>query len=116
MLPRDGRGEFGGIARVENLRAGGLQTRERSSRVSGSASRCEGFVERGAFFAVQHGVVSEVGGRFGLIGGDDVDEGLLGHGLERVIDAALLADGGDGFLADGFAAERAGAVRGIDEA
>ena len=73
-------------------------------------------IECGAFFAVQDGVVGEVGGRFGLIGGDDLDEGVFGHGLERVVGAALLADGGDGFLADGFAAERAGAVRGIDEA
>ena len=76
----------------------------------------EGLIERGSLFAIQDGVVGEVVGGFGLVGGDDLDEGVLGHGLERVVDAALLADGGDGFFADGFAAERAGAVGGIDEA
>ena len=33
MLPVEmGGGEFGGVARVENLRAGGLQTRDRVER------------------------------------------------------------------------------------
>ncbi len=76
----------------------------------------EGLIERGALFAIEDGVVGEVVGGFGLIGGDDLNERVFGHRLERVVDAALFADGGDGFFADGFAAERAGAVGGIDEA
>lgn len=65
----------------------------------------ESFVERGALFAVQNGVVNEIGRGIGLIGGDELDEGLLGHGLKSVVEAALFADGRDGFLADGFAAK-----------
>ncbi len=40
---------------------------------------------------------------------------MLAHGLEGVIQTALLADGGNGFAADGFAAERTRAVSGIDK-
>ena len=76
----------------------------------------ERLVERRTFLAVQHGVVGEVRRRVGLIGGDQIDERRLGHRLQRVVHAPLLADRGDRLLADRLAAQRAGAVRGIDEA
>ena len=76
----------------------------------------EGLVERGPLFAVQHGVVVEVGRGFGLIGGHDLDEGVLAHGLQRVIQTALFAEGGDCFFAERFAAERARAVCRVDQA
>ena len=107
-------GEFGGVARVENLRAGGLQSQNGIERERVQAL-FEGLIERGALFAVEDGVVGEVVGGFGLVGGDDLDEGVFGHGLERVVDATLFTDGGDGFFAEGFAAEGAGAVSGVDE-
>ena len=107
--------KFLGIASVENLRAFGLQGEHGVQRERFQFA-LQRFVECGAFFAVQDGIVDEIGRGFGLVGGDEVDEGLLGHWLEGVIHAALLADGGDRFLADGLAAEGAGAVSGIDEA
>ena len=75
----------------------------------------QGFVECGTLLAVQHGIVKEIGWGIGLVCGDQVDEGLLAHGLERVIQTALLADGGNRFAADRFAAEGARAVSGIDK-
>jgi len=108
-------GEFGGVAGIEDLGALRLELEEgvEGERIHFAG---EGLIERGALLAVEDGVVVEVVGGVGLVGGDDVDELLLGHGLEGVVGAALLAEGGDGFLAEGFAAERAGAVGGVDEA
>lgn len=63
------------------------------------------FLERGSLLAVENRVVNEVGRSFGLVGADEVDKGLAAHGLQSVVEAALLADGGNGGLADGFAAE-----------
>ena len=42
-------------------------------------------VQRRPLLAVQHGVVGEVGGRVGLIGGHQIDERRLGHRLQRVV-------------------------------
>ena len=50
-------------------------------------------VERGPLFAVQHGVIGEVGRGFGLIGGHHLDECFLAHGLQRVIQTALFSQG-----------------------
>ena len=115
----DALSEMGGskflcIARVQNLRACGLQC-ENGFTCQRFHFALQGFVECGTFLAVQHGIVNEIGRSIGLVGGDQVDEGLLAHGLEGVIQTALLADGGNGFTADGFAAEGARAVSGIDK-
>jgi hypothetical protein len=45
-----------------------------------------------------------------------VDEFVLAHGLKGIVRAALFAEGGDGFFADGPAAKRTRAVSGIDKA
>jgi hypothetical protein len=107
--------ELFGFASVQDLRAFGLQSKHHveSERLQ---LAFQSFVQRGAFFAVENGVIDKIGRGVGLVGGDQVDEGLLGHGLQGVVQPALLAHGGDGFLADGFAAERARAVGGVDEA
>ena len=73
-------------------------------------------VERGPLLAVQNGIVGEVGRRVRLVGGDQVDESLFGHRLERVVRSPLLADCRDRFLAQRLAAERSGAVRRVDQA
>ena len=102
-----GAGEFCRVAGVENLRVFLLQIQnlfegERDHLVG------EGVVERGPILAVQHGVVIEVCGRIRLVGGDDGDERVAGHGLEGVIIFALLAERGDRFFAEGFAAQGPG--------
>ena len=116
MLPARWAAANSAGSRVSRICAPSACSASTSSSVSGVHLARERLIERGAFLAVEHGVVSEVGGSFGLVGGDDLDEGFLAHGLERVVGAALLAERGDGFLAERFAAEGAGAVGGIDEA
>ena len=71
--------------------------------------------ERRPLLAVEHGVVGEVRRRVGLIGRDQVDERRLGHRLHRVVRTPLLADGRNRFTGDRLAAQRAGAVRRVDE-
>ena len=108
------RGEVDGVATVEQLRAGLLELEhavERERLLFAS----ERLVERGPLLRVEHGVVGEVGGRVGLVGCDQRDELRPRHGLQRVVVDALFADGGERLLADRLAAERAGAVCGIDE-
>ena len=73
-------------------------------------------VERRPLAAVQHRVVGEVRRRVRLIGGHQLDERRLAHRLQRVVRAALLADRRERFLAQRLAAQRAGAVGGIDQA
>ena len=75
----------------------------------------EGFVEGGALACVEDGVVGEVGGGVGLIDGYEPDEMVFRHGLKSVVEATLLAEGGDSVRGDVFAAERACSVCGIDE-
>ena len=74
------------------------------------------FVQRRPLFAVQHGVIGEVGRSFRLIGGHHLNECFLAHGLQRVVRAALFAQRGYRFLAERFPAERARAVRRIHQA
>ena len=64
---------------------------------------------------VEDGVVGEVGGRVRLVGGDDLDEPLAAHRLERIVVEPLDADRGDGVGAQVLPAERPGAMRGVDE-
>lgn len=108
-------GELFRVARVEDLRAGVLQI-ENAIEFERLQTAIESFVERGTFFAIEYGVVDKIRRRIGLVGGDEFDESLARHRLECVVKTALFADGRNGFLADGFAAERASAVSGIDEA
>lgn len=107
--------KFVGVAGVEDLRAFFMK-REHFVEWKRGEFALESLVKSRAFLTVEDGIVDEVRRGFGLIGGDEVDEGLLGHGLESVVRAALFANGGDGFLADGLAAEGAGTMGGIDEA
>ena len=108
------RRKFGGVARVENLRASLLQREHAVERQRVHAR--QRFVERGPLFAVQHGVVIEVGRRVRLIGRHHLDERFLAHRLQRVVRAALLAQRRYRFLAERFSAERARAVRRIHQA
>lgn len=107
--------EFLRVPGVKNLRAIGLQ-RQQFMQGQGPEFAFERIVERGAFLTVENGVVDEIGRSIGLVGGDQFDEGLLGHRLKGVVYAALLAHGRDSFFADGFATEGTRAVGGIDEA
>jgi hypothetical protein len=110
-----GGGELVGIAGVKDLGALRLHGEDGFERERLHLPG-ERLIERGALLAVEHGVIGEIGRSFRLIGGDHADEGVLGHGLQSVVPAALLAHGGYGFLADGLAAERACAVGRIDQA
>src|SRR5262249_42121931 len=58
----------------------------------------------------------EVRRRIRLIGGHDLDERLLAHGLQGVIGTALLTERGKRFFAERLAAERPGAMCGVDQA
>ena len=109
------RGKFGGIARIENLRASRLQFQHGVERQRVHLAG-QSLIQRGPLLAVQHGVIVEVGGSFRLIGGHHLNERFLAHGLQRVVRSPLLAQGGYRFLADRFPAERARAVRRIDQA
>jgi hypothetical protein len=73
-------------------------------------------IERRPLAAVEHRVIREVRGRVRLVGGHQVDEGRLAHRLKRVVGDPLFADRRHCFPADGLAAQRARAVRRIDEA
>ena len=78
------RGELRRIARVEHLRADRLQRQHLIERHRVQLAR-QRLVERRPLLAVQHGVVGEVRRRVGLIGGDQLDERLLAHRLQRVV-------------------------------
>jgi hypothetical protein len=80
-----------GIARIENLRAAGLQCKHVVERHRVHAR--QRLIQRGPLFAVQHGVIVEVGRSFRLIGRHHLDEGFLAHGLQRVVRAALFLPG-----------------------
>ena len=86
------------------------------SSVSGLSPSASDSSSVGCSLRVQHRVVGEVRRRVGLIRGDEVDERVPRHRLQRVVRSALFADGRERLLAQRLAAERAGAVRRIDEA
>jgi len=106
------RGKLGRVACVEQLSA---IANRRGDLFHGQRLQFTGqcLIERRPLAAVQHRIVREVRGRIGLVRGDKFDEALLRHRLQRVIEHSLLADGGGGFLRDGFTAQRSGAVRRI---
>ena len=81
-------GELGGVADVEDLRARISQV-EDFVELDGLQNLFEIAVERGALAGVEDGVVGEVLRSVGLVGGDEADELLLRHGLQRVVEAAL---------------------------
>ena len=88
-------GVFGGVADVEDLRAG-VAHGEDSVELDGVEDLLEGFLERRALAGVEDGVVGEVGGGVGLVGRYDMDEFFLRHGLKGVVEATLVAEGGYG--------------------
>ena len=106
--------KFAGVARVENLRAGTLQREHVVNRHGGDVREC--LIEGRPLLTVEHRVIVEIRGSFGLIGGYHLNEGLLAHGLQGVVQPALLAERGYRVFADRFAAKRTRAMRGIDEA
>jgi len=108
-----GRRKFRRVSRVEKLRAiadsgSGLFDRQRLQFA------CERLIEGRPLSAVQHGVIGEVRRRVGLIRGHELDEAFLRHRLESVIETPLIADCGHRFLRDGLAAQRPGAMCGIN--
>jgi len=108
-----GRGKFGRVSGVEELRA--------VVNSDGSLFDCQRFqfarerlIERRPLTAVQYGVVGEVRRCVGLIRRYQLDEAFLRHRLQRIIETPLIADRGYRLLRDRFAAQRAGAMRGVD--
>ena len=71
-------------------------------------------VEGGRALAIELDIAAEVLGARREVVGEEVDEFFFVAGEEGVVRAALLADGGGAFGAHLAAAERAGAVGGID--
>ena len=72
-------------------------------------------VQRGALAGVEDGVVGEVGRSVGLVGRDQANEFLFRHGLQRVIQSPLISERRDRVGGKLLAAERAGAVRRINQ-
>ena len=108
-------GELAGSRVSRICAAGPLQRQHQLQRHRVQLAR-QRLVQRRPLLAVQHRVVGEVGGRVGLIRRHQIDERRLGHRLQRVVRAALLADRRHRLLADRLAAERPGAVGRIDQA
>ena len=79
------RGELRRLARVEDLRARRAAASSTWSSVSGFSPSASDCVQRRTLLGVQHGVVDEVRRRVGLIGGDQLDERLAAHRLQRVV-------------------------------
>src|SRR5487761_424295 len=92
------RSKFRRIARVEDLRARRLQFKQtvESERVHLARQR---LVQCRPLLAVQHCVIGEVGRSFRLVGGHHLNECFFAHGLQRVVRAALLPQGGYRLLA-----------------
>jgi len=108
-----GRRKLRRVSRVEELRAivdGGSDLLD-GQRLQFARER---LIQRRPHTAVQHGVVGEVRRRIRLIRGHELDEALLRHRLERVIHTPLIPDGRYRFLRDCLAAQRPGAMRGIN--
>lgn len=72
-------------------------------------------IQRGAFAGIEHSVIGEVRRSLGLVCRDQANEFLLGHWLQRIIQAPLLSERRDSVGGKLLAAERAGAVGWIDE-
>jgi hypothetical protein len=83
------RTKFIEIPCVKDLRTLGLQCQQGVERQRVHLAS-KGFVQSGPLFAVQHGIIDEVGRGFRLIGRRHLDEFFLAHGLQRVVDSPLL--------------------------
>ncbi len=92
---------------------GALPVAGRERLVQGERGRRAG-VQEGVAVAVEGRVVREVPGGGGLARGDQADEVGLRHGLEGVVEAALVTDGGAGLGGEAAAAGGTGAVCGKD--
>jgi hypothetical protein len=103
-----------GIAHVENLGAA-IAESENLVEFDGLENFFKLLVEGGAFAGVEDRVVGEIWWRVGLIGGDKANEFVFRHRFQGVIELALLAQSRDRVGRQLLAAERAGAMRGIDE-
>jgi hypothetical protein len=106
-----GYGELHGGAGVEDDGAFGLEA-ENLGCLEGDG-RGE-LVDGGGAGAVEFDVAAEVFGTRGQGVGEEMDEFFFAAREEGVVGAALLADGGGALGAHLTAAERAGAVGGVD--
>ena len=92
MTAAGARGIGARVARVEDLCTLLLQLQHSIERQRFQIA-FQRLVERGALFAVQHGIVDEIWGSLGLISGHQFDECFLAHGLQGVIQPPLISDG-----------------------
>ena len=114
MLPaRCAEPNSAGSRSIQDLRSAPLQGE--NSIEGHRVDAGQGLLERRPLLAIQDRVIVEVGGSFGLVGSNYLNERFLAHGLQRVVRAALFAHGGDRLLAQRFAAERAGTVSRVDQ-
>ncbi len=95
--------KLGRVARVEHLDALFLLSEKLVDRERSELAR-QSLIERWTLAAVEHGVVREVRRRVRLVCGDEFEERLPCHRLQRVVRSPLFADSRDRFLADRFAA------------
>ena len=109
------RRKVGGIACVQNLRAGRLKLKQdvEAHWIHFERKR---LIERWPLFAVQHRIVIEVGRSVRLIGGHHLDECFFAHGLKRVVRSPLLSQSGYRFFANRLATKRTRAMRRVDQA
>lgn len=107
-------GVLGWVANIEDLDAG-IAMGDYLIEFDGMERAVEHVFESGALAGIEDRVVGEIGRGVGLVSGDDGDELILRHGLERVVEKALLAQGGEGVGGELLAAEGAGAVGRIHE-
>ena len=106
-----GRGELRGRTRIDDDGAFVLQVQDVGG---GERDRRGEFGERGRAFAVEADFLREVFGRSGKVIGEEANEVVAGAGLQSVVGAFLLADGGEAFGAHLASAEGACAVGGKD--
>ena len=83
--------------------------------IDGMQNLFEIVVQRGALARIEDGVVGEIGGSVGLVGGHQTNEIFLRHGLQGVIQSPLIAQRRDGIGGKLLAAERAGAMGRINQ-
>ena len=107
-------GVLGGVTHVEDLSAV-VSHSKNLVQIDGLQNLFEILVERGALAGIEDRIVSEVGRSIRLVRRDKTNEFLLRHRLQGVIQAPLISERRDGVGGKLLAAERAGAMGGIDQ-
>src|SRR5438876_6185776 len=107
-------GILGGFTNVEDLSARVSHPKD-LVKIDGMESLFKTFVQRGVLASIEDGIVGEITRSVGLVGCDETNELLLGHGLQGVIQTPLISKGRDRIGGKLLPTEGAGAMGRIDE-